>query len=238
MNNQTRDIFEPLFRQINVPYNPFCLSCDAEIKHPLLPWIVGAKYWDTEERILFVGKPHRGQPGDLLETGILDSTNPHLEWLMSSSYAYWSYTRDIISNLYGKTDPWSYVAYTNIIKCTNVHSGKGNKTQDKTTRLMAKSCIKDNNIISKEIIRLEPKHIVFYTYNLYNEFIEDFSFEKESNVLSPKGNRVNCGKKRIGWWNRVIRAEWCGNVKCLVTHHPERKKKDEYIKLITDWVKS
>jgi hypothetical protein len=33
-----------------------------------------------------------------------------------------------------------------------------------------------------------------------------------------------------------MKTDWYENVKCLVTHHPERKKKSEYIKLIVDWI--
>lgn len=40
--------------------NPICELCDAQLRHPLLPLIVGKQFEKTDERILFVGKPHRG----------------------------------------------------------------------------------------------------------------------------------------------------------------------------------
>jgi len=232
--NQTVEIFKPIFEELNIPHNSSCVKCDAIVKAPLMPWIVGSKYWETKERILFIGKPHRGEAGEKLPSGILDSTKPHLDWLMNCPWAYWRYTKDICASIYGKDDPWDYVAYTNIIKCTNVTGGNG--TQDQTTRRMANACIAENSIIFKEIEALKPSHIVFYTFDLYREMISQFPFEIESKTLTGSENRVACGKKYIGWWTRSIKTMWNDNVKCLVTHHPERKQKSSYVKLITDWI--
>lgn len=236
MDNQTVNIFKSIFEDLNIPHNSYCKCCDAKFKAPLLPWVVGTKYWETKERILFVGKPHRGEPGERFASGILGSTKPHLDWLLNCPWPYWRYTKEICSSIYGNNDPWDFVSYTNIIKCTNVIGGSGNGTQDTTTLNMAKSCIENNKVIFHEIRTLEPRHIVFFTYDLFKEFINVFPFQRESKLITPINHRVACGKKNIGWWTRTMKTDWYENVKCLVTHHPERKKKSEYIKLIVDWI--
>ena len=63
MQNLTVPIFEKLFEEeLALLKNPICRACNVEpdLKHPLLPWIVGGNFKLTDERILFVGKPHRG----------------------------------------------------------------------------------------------------------------------------------------------------------------------------------
>ena len=71
-----------------------------------MPWIVGDNYLKSDEKVLFVGKPHRGIPGEEFPSGILDPREPHLDWLMDCSWPYWNYTKEILISLYGEEDPW------------------------------------------------------------------------------------------------------------------------------------
>ena len=135
------------------------------------------------------------------------------------------------------TDPWDYVAFTNIVKCTNVSGDSKKGTSDKTTKNMVHSCVQNNGIIFKEIEELKPTCIVFFSYDLYREFLIELPFAKEVEELSGIDSRVSCGKKTIGWWHRRIKTDWSDKVSILVTHHPERKKKADYVRLISTWVK-
>ena len=159
MENSTVDIFKDIFESdLFLLKNKICVKCDAKIKKPLMPWIVGSQYFDTHEKILFVGKPHRGTPGEELPSGILDPREPHLDWLMDCSWPYWSYTKEILSQKYLDENPWKYCAFTNIIKCTNVE-GEGNPTNDASTYKMAESCVQKLGVIHKEITTLKPLNI-------------------------------------------------------------------------------
>ena len=70
---------------------------------------------------------------------------------------------------------------------------------------------------------------------LFPEYLNEIPFQKE--MLGEKREFVKCGAKNMSWWERIVMTEW-GKMKFLVTYHPERMRKVEYIKLITDWVKS
>ncbi|MDY0016798.1 MAG: hypothetical protein RBS89_03075 [Candidatus Delongbacteria bacterium] len=229
MKNQSESIFRPIFEKISLPVNEICQKCDAKFKIALLPWLVGSKYWDTKEKILFVGKPHRDP--DLRQ--IIQFSN-FQEKLIGSNSAFSSYTREICGNFYGNVDTSDYVSLTNVVKCTNV---TGKQTNDTTTRLMADCCIKQNGVIFKEIETLKPKHIVFYTYSLFREYLRELPFAKKITNVTNENHSVSCGNKKIGWWDRRVDTDW-GLVKILVTAHPERMNKQDFVKSITDWIKA
>lgn len=117
---------------------------------------------------------------------------------------------------------------TNIVKCTNTEG------LDATTREMMEACVRENGVIWCEISILKPQNILFYTYKLFPEYLQAIPFQKE--LLEEKHEFVKCGAKFMAWWERIVMTEW-GRVKLLVTYHPERMCKAEYVKLITDWVK-
>jgi len=240
MENHTLTIFRPVFEnQLSLGKNEVCGECDAIFKNPLLPWIVGGKYRDTQERLLFVGKPHRGNSGHIFPSGLLDPIEPYLDWLMSCSWPYWRYTRDIVINIYGDLDPWDYIAFTNIIKCTNV--GDGDTSTDKTSYKMAECCIQKLGVVSHEIRLLMPRTIIFYTYALFREFLRNLPETlgaSSSYEVTPETHRVPCGQKWLGWWERRLSTPWSDNVRALVVGHPERMKRDEYVGLLTNWIKS
>lgn len=238
MDNQVLKIFQHEFENnLRLLSHPVCQRCDAKVKNPLLPWIIGNKYWDTKERVLIVGKPHRGDAGKIFPSGIVDSTT-HLDWLMNCHWPYWRYTRNILEKVYGIEDPWSYVCFTNLIKCTNVR--EGDSSNDMTSCTMAKNCIQDLGVIYYEIKRLEPKTVIFYTYSLYRELLRDLPAEinaKTLTTIKPEDYRVKCGEKYLGWWERQISTSWSDNVRVLVTGHPERMKRDAYVPLLANWIK-
>lgn len=224
MQNLTKQIFVPIFDSLKLGKNENCLRCNAAYKTPLLPWIVGGGYESSKYRLMIVGKPHRG-PADPVSNHAF-CMDKHLDWLLNSPWAYWSYSKNIAQVLYGE-DGLNQIVLTNVVKCTNTES------EDKTTCEMMDCCVCQNAVIWREVATLKPLNIVFYTYNLFSEYLKELPFQLK--LLKEECKDVQCGEKTLHWWERVVLAEW-GAVKVLVTGHPERMCKKDYVKLIADWV--
>lgn len=240
MNNDTRAIFEPLFaRDLHLLENPVCKQCDAQIRHPLLPWIVGRSFSGTTERIVFIGKPHRGVPGDILPSRMIDPTAMVVNELWRASWPYWSYTREIAERLFGENAP-DFIAFTNLIKCTNVGAEDRKSTStDKTTYHMSESCVLKLGVIWKEIRCLEAKTMVFYTYGLFREILQEIPIAARGSIreITPQDHSVRCGQKRLGWWERTCATAWTDNLRLLVVGHPERMNRVEFVELLANWLR-
>ena len=240
MNNVTRKRFQPLFEvELQLLKNSSCQQCDAQIRYPLLPWIVGPQFSHSNERIIFVGKPHRGTPGKILPTGIIDPTDLVAEELWNIKWPYWSYTREIAENLYGEK-AHEFIAFTNLIKCTNVGADDGRSTSnDKTSYKMAESCVLKLAVIWKEIEYLKAKTVVFYTYGLFRDILQDIPVSINGSIkdITIESNSVPCRNKRLGWWERTCKTVWTDNLRILVVGHPERMGKVEFVELLTSWLR-
>lgn len=241
MSNVTRETFQSLFEGgLHLLHNDVCGRCDAKIRHPLLPWIIGQRFADSRERVLFVGKPHRGLPGVLLSSGVIDPTEMVAQSLWDISWPYWSYTREIAERLYGTPDAAAHIAFTNIIKCTNVGAeDETTSATDQTTRLMAQCCISDLKVIWREIELLQPLTLVFYTYGLYREILRAVPVALEGSVreVTSEDHFVMCRSKHLGWWERTCRTSWAEDLRVLVTGHPERMGRLEFVDLLTQWIR-
>lgn len=240
INNVTKDTFQPLYEsELRLLENPACSACDARIRHPLLPWLVGAQFSNSQERLVFVGKPHRGLPGKVLPSGIIDPSG-EMEELWSVSWPYWSYTRKIAETLYGP-NAHEFIAFTNMVKCTNVGAEGGTSTStDNTTRKMCESCILRLGVVWKEIERLKAKTVIFYTYGLFRHMLQDvpFALYESTREITPIDNSVPCKNKQLGWWERVCRTVWTDNLRILVVGHPERMGREEFVGLLVKWLES
>jgi len=228
--NEIIELFEI---ELDIPNNISCLECDAEYKNPLLPWHIGEKYFSPDGGILFAGKPHRGTPGKARKSGILDARERANELYLKKSWAYWSYPKAILTKVYGSSsEGWKYIAFTNIIKCTSTNS------TDKTSYLCADKCINNNQVIFEEIRQLKPRKIVLFTWSLHRQLLVNLPIAKENTVMEHTdiNHTINCGKKMLGWWSRSFESTWDTNVDILVVGHPERMKKNDYIKLISKWL--
>ena len=161
MKNVTRKTFQFFFeKDLQLLTNSICQQCDAKIRYPLLPWLVGPQFSKSNERIVFVGKPHRGTPGEILPSKIIDSTEMVAEELWNIKWPYWSYTREIAENLYGE-NAHEFIAFTNLIKCTNVGADDGVSTSiDNTSYKMAESCVLKLSVVWKEIEFLKAQTAV------------------------------------------------------------------------------
>lgn len=233
--NQTRPLFQSLFEDnLHLLSNPACQQCDPDIKYPLMPWLVGEKFSSTQERLVFVGKPHRGIPGEILPSGILDPTADVEgdKGLWNEGWAYWSYTREIAERLYGD-DAFESISFTNLVKCTNTDG------PDATTWTMARNCIVELGVIWREFEVIKPLTAVFYTYSLYRDLLLDIPIAIQdtiTEITSPE-HRVTCGQKTLGWWERACATSWARRMRVLVIGHPERMKRDDYTNLLVDWIR-
>jgi hypothetical protein len=234
----TTRAFQKLYeRDLHLLANPICRDCDARVRHPLLPWLVGRRFFETSERLVFVGKPHRGIPGEILPSGIVDPRHSVQPGLWNSKWPYWRYTREIAENLYGE-NAFESIAMTNLIKCTNV--APGDLSQDQTSYLMAECCILRLGVIWRELELLEPRTIVFYTHGLYRHTLDSLPIAVPGTIreLASQNYAVQCGKKRLRWWERECKTSWADRVRILTVGHPERMRRTDYGRLITDWVRS
>lgn len=229
--------------QLDIPSNNLCHKCDS-YKHPLLPWQIGDQYFSSNGRILIAGKPHREEKGKtsgfLRLSGVLDGrvlgNNVFFGKLSSSrseNWPYWSYTREILKHIYGSCKAgWEHIAFTNIVKCSSSHKG------DQTSRECARQCIRENKVIFKEIEILKPRKIIFYTWTMHRHLLYEIPCAKQDSVVEHTNSeyRRRCGQNDLGWWDRSFESIWGDQVDFLVVMHPERKKKDQYVKMLVDWL--
>lgn len=240
MTNVTRDTFRSLYEDhLQLLHNPSCERCDAQIRKPLLPWIVGKRFADAPERVIFVGKPHRGLPGDVLPSGVIDPTEMVADSLWDISWPYWRYTREVVERLYGPNAS-DYIAFTNIIKCTNVGADDNSSSStDATSFTMARSCVSELGVIWKEVEYLRPFTLVFYTYGLFREVIKPIPVALAGSIreITPESCFVMCKNKRLGWWERSCTTPWTDNLRILVIGHPERMGRPEFVELLSQWLR-
>ncbi len=231
MANVTLQTFERVFEDdLQLLRNAACMRCDAGMKQPLLPWLVGDRYAQTRERLVFVGKPHRGTPGRVLTSGFIDPTDD-VPGMWRGAWPYWRYTREIAERLYGP-EAADFVCFTNFVKCTNTED------IDRTTASMVQSCVSEIGVIWTELERLQVRTVVFYTY-AFRQVLEAIPFALSGSVkqVTPREHRVTCGQKKLGWWERRFRTSWADEVRVLVVGHPERMNREEYVSRIAAWVR-
>jgi len=210
--------------------------CDSQYKEPLLPWVVGHKYFTENGGIFIGGKPHRGRPqgAKIRESGVIDGRDRGKQLFLRGNWHYWSYTKAILEKLYGSAeDGWDHIAFSNVVKCTST-SGK-----DKTSGNCAIQCIKKNEVIVKELELLKPRKIIFYTWSMHRKLFEEIPFAIKGSVTEHSSihHRRKCGAKDLGWWDRTFTSTWGTKVDYLILGHPERMKKSEYVSLVSQWLK-
>ena len=225
-----------LFAQLHLPQNEVCKQCEAKIKAPLLPWHIGADYRDAETKLVVVGKPHRGRPGEELPSGALDAREQATDLYYNSSWAYWSYTREIVEQVHGDAETgWKRIALLNAVKCTSTNS------TDRTSFQAAASCLNRLKVLAHELSILKPTTVVFYTWHFHRNLFEKPFLDEDylgSDEVTSQKHRIPCKNKMIGWWHRTFHTSWCSKLPVLVASHPERKGKQEYISLLAKWIQA
>lgn len=231
-----KKLFE-IYKNLKMGSNEICRNCRnlTQIENNALSaWIIQNK--QSETNILFVGKVARGdQIGELINEKLEDATVMGDELIHESSWAYWSYTREIIKTVYGDLDSGlKNVSFTNIVKCNN------NTDEDTTSYIAKQHCISQNKFIWKEIEILRPKKVIFYTNYYYDDFIDEYTptFASKISEIKDRNCEIKIGKKTMPWWERNYFSKNDQLVlSTLRIGHPERKKKIEFIKMVSDWIK-
>jgi len=222
-------------------------SAEADFQHyrPLAIWHVGIEYSKANPRILFAGKPHRGEPYDEIISdkeycvGFSEETAKDL-FFNYNNWHYWNYTKEISARIFGDADAaWNSIAFSNVIKC----SVDANEHQDYTPGFMKEACIEKLGIFWKELVLLEPTHVILYLGRYYDRHIENEVIQQYLNVseiheITNQEAVVQIGQKQCVWWDRIIQLKEGRKIKLLRIGHPERKKKEHYVGSVVDWLKS
>lgn len=233
-------IFE-FYNEIELGRNSICNKCirlntknNTNLSKPISIWKVGENYKTDKHKILFVGKVARGLKTETEENELfIDSSKLGNDFLINKSWPYWSYTRDIIKNVYGNIEIGKEnIAFSNLIKCND------SMTTDNTTCYTKTFCIGELKVIWEEINILKPKRIIFYTHRGYDDFISDFRPTNNFKDVENQKFSIKIGAKKMPWWNRIFYDDNDMFVtEFLRIGHPERKKKIEFVKKVSDWIK-
>ena len=197
-----------------------CKEINGSLSNPVGCWLVGNKFQQQKKKILFVGKNARGYFDEPTGEKVFDDGRD----LWNNGWAYWSYTAEVVMNIFGEDSP-EYIAFTNIVKCNN------SPDIDTTSNSMKEYCILKMRTLYNEIGIIKPTHIIFYTGKDYDDFIPNI-FDEYTIVhdgIKP------VGKRNMPWREAAARID---NFKFHVLRiwHPERKKKDDYVSAICDWI--
>lgn len=220
-----------MYEELSFETNAICEGCKIKSKNngknlssPMTAWVVGKNFSATEHKVLFVGKTARGDSKGKNNFDVSRTTYWNKHW------PYWSYTKAICSTIYHSPDIEN-IAMTNLVKCNF------SRTVDSTTPLMKENCTQKLKVFRREIEIIQPKKIVFYTSGGYYDVIEE-GFDSYE-IISEKTNEnaVPIGKKKMNYIDAIATIN--GNeVKVLLVGHPERKNKDEFVNIVSEWITS
>lgn len=222
MNKHEEKVFR-MYKKINIGKSYLCQKCreqNTDLSLPVSIWQVGDEYFESEYKILFVGKVARGTPGEICGD-FMDATERADELYQNAGWAYWNYTKTIAERIYNE-NAWEKIAFTNMVKCNN------SDTIDTTTDSMRDFCL---SVLKEEIKILKPKNIVFYTKDYDNQIEKLFDA-----VLDSETKEVFIGKKKMRSW--TFRGMIDNNLSRVIrVGHPERMKKEDYVNHIVNFIK-
>lgn len=185
---------------------------------------------------MFVGKTAVGGEniGPLINDSFYDSTGFGERSLDGNGHHsnFYSYTHIIIENYYGSyNEGKKFTALSNLVKCNN------GSTKDATTYKIKTHCITELQVIWKEIEKLEPKRMIFYTGRDYDDFIDEFTPSDYHSHIDIADNYQEC------WWHRKYFNK---ENKCICdilrVFHPDYMRYiggragEEYITNVVDWL--
>lgn len=93
------------------------------------------------------------------------------------------------------------------------------------------NCIVELKLLRKEIEVIKPTHIIFYTSKDYDTYFRNI-FD-EFTILTD--TKKNVGKKTMPWLEADAKVNR-NVIKILRTGHPERKKKQDFVNSIVQWI--
>lgn len=225
------------FHDCGMGSNAVCQSCRSEsgvTTNALGPWLI-AESPSEQQSVLFVGKVARGDClGEEVGENLEDVRAFGRDFIRTSSWHYWSYTREIIEEVYGSLDAgFRCVSFTNIVKCNN------ESTPDTTHPAAKRRCISENRFIWHEVELLRPQRIIFYTNCDYDDFIDEFMPTYASKWRDNSDLSVDVGQKTMPWWDRSFFDNDDKEVlRFLRIGHPERKNKEDFVQLVSQWISS
>jgi hypothetical protein len=215
--------------------NSLCKECreKCEDKNKVGPFSffhIGKNFQNDEYKVLFVGKntwfdydEFEYLKNEKNRGGIIDVREIGAAYLKTGSTPFWDFILEITRKLYDVNyyEGTDKIAITNMMKC-NISNG----SRDKTPDFMKECCIEKNKIIQKEIEKLKPKHVIFFTGSDYDDYIEEL-FGK--NFIEDESHDWKWKEK-----------EYKG-IKMVITYHPGskelRKNKNKFINFVVEWIK-
>ena len=235
-------IFDKIYAQFDkdkIGENEICSRCREETNictTPLSPYLISDEVINPNERIMFIGKTARGSDfGEETDIFYEDVTAFGNDFIRTSSWAYYSYTREIIKRYFGSIDAGiKHITYSNLMKCNN------ESTQDTTPYNAKQYCLNENKFIWKEIGIIQPKRLIFYSHNYYDDFIENFRPLNSHHFIdvTDKSNAIEVGEKSALYWHREF-FDKNNKLLCafLRTSHPERLNKEDFVQNVLRFLK-
>ena len=247
-NNSLFNRLLTMYQDEKLGQNSICRECQLENENgfskPASPWHIGNRFQEDNYKILFVGKNARGGDSYKKKTSyaIQDMSAEGREYYFNYGAAFWSYTREITSRLYGVNDETAFnrIAITNLVKCNNAMYGDGKNVDDTdsdyTTDTMKKNCLIRMGVFWKEVNILKPKNIIIYSHYYYDDYLQTIPPQYTIKEITTRETTRSVGQKEIYWWNTEL---YIGNklaYRLLRTSHPERKNKESFVELLIQWI--
>jgi hypothetical protein len=253
LNNFERDVLTSYREKAKncMACERFCGENKLEKKGPLSFFNIGVDFGKDEYSIVFVGKNHWYQTEDIQElkqknhvypgpgTVFYDCREEGRELFKSDKRAFWKFIREITRSLYPKMADdldrlLDNIVITNLTKCNTSPD-----SNDTTPFDLTEKCIE---LLNEEIKRLNPKHVVFFTGKLYDEYIDslDFGYSEPARDLNTTDTnfKKKIGKLNVYWWEREFSQVKSGKkLFFLRTRHPQRAP-GQLVEQIINWVRN
>ena len=234
-----------MYNEIQLGKNSVCIECrklheaNGFFSRPLAPLQIGEHFEDDKYKILFVGKTARGESPDKHNELVIDDRSLSTEHYRKRISPFWSYTMDIVNQLYGLSQNeweigWKRIAMTNTVKCTRTHDN------DNTSKEMKDNCISRLGVIWREIEILRPKNVVFYTASYFDRFLNDIPIDMQCDTIRDKHYKLyrENGDPWIIWWHRELHDKSKKPImRVLRTNHPQGEPREEFVNAIVRWLK-
>ena len=202
-----------------------CNEKNEKLSKPVSCWFVGDRFHLQTKRILFIGKNARGFQEYKDENKFIEAFDDGRKlWRNRKNWAYWSYTAEITSRIFGDDSP-EYISFTNFVKCNN---SDGNDT---TSKNMKENCIIKKKVLANEITVIKPTHVIFYTHTDYDNYMPKVfdAFRKEVD------EKKKIGKRNMPWLEAEAELDDL-KINVLRIGHPQCKKKVDFINSVCDWI--
>jgi hypothetical protein len=220
-----------------------CQTKGLEQHGPLSFFNIGDDYENDNYKVAFVGKTHWYDKNDVKKCAFFpnsifrDCRQDGADMFKERQKGYWYGLRKITDELYPEIKDeaeriLSRIAITNLTKCNTSTNSK-----DTTPYALTDNCVE---ILKEELQILKPKHLVFFTGPVYDQYLgrELFDYMSELKKDNTKENRKEIGRLSVLWWEREFSQD---NSKMFVlrTWHPAYPTLDipEFAKQVSNWVK-